>query len=92
MILMKLFFFIDPPYENTDKTFYNESQFDYEKLAYILKNIKGLFLLTLNDTKNIRNIFKDFIIKKINVKSQGWRNNNKHIVRKELFIMNYTLN
>ena len=86
------FFFIDPPYENTNKTFYNESQFDYEKLAYILKNIKGLFLLTLNDSKNIRNIFKDFIIKKINIKSQGWRNNNKHMVRKELFIMNYTLN
>jgi DNA adenine methylase len=86
------FFFIDPPYENTDKRYYNESQFDYEKLAYILKNIKGLFLLTLNDSKYIRNIFKEFIIKKINVKSQGWRKNNKHIVRKELFIMNYTLN
>jgi DNA adenine methylase len=86
------FFFIDPPYENTAKKFYNESQFDYKKLADILKNIKGLFLLTLNDSKNIRNLFKDFIIKKINVKSQGWKNNNKHMVRKELFIMNYTLN
>jgi DNA adenine methylase len=87
------FFFLDPPYENTHKTFYNDTDFDYIKLANILQNIKGYFLLTINDSKNIRTLFKNFYIKPIIVKSIGWKNKhtNTHMLRKELIIMNYKL-
>lgn len=81
------FFFIDPPYENTNKTFYSDIGMDYDELSYILQNIRGKFLLTINDSPNIQKIFKQFKIKKINVQST-WRSE-KAKTRKELFIMNY---
>jgi DNA adenine methylase len=81
------FFFIDPPYENTDKSFYSDIGMDYHELSFLLQNIKGKFLLTINDSPNIRKIFKPFKIKKINVQST-WRSE-KSKIRKELFIMNY---
>jgi len=80
------FFFIDPPYENTIKGFYSEYNIiDYNELFFLLQNLKGKFLLTINDSLNIRKIFKNFIIKKIKVKS-FWQ---EKIDRKELLIMNY---
>jgi DNA adenine methylase len=83
------FIFLDPPYENSDKDFYEDTIINYENLCDLLKSIKGKFLLTINDSPLIRKIFKDFIIIKKNIKSQGWRTDNRHQVRKELFIMNY---
>jgi DNA adenine methylase len=82
------FFFIDPPYENTDKTFYYNIVMNYEVLSFLLQNIKGKFLLTINDGPNIRKIFKGFTIKSINIKST-WYNTTTKKIRKELFIMNY---
>lgn len=82
-------FFLDPPYEKS-KGLYKEHNFDYEELNNILKNIKGLFILTLNDSRNIRKIFKNFNIKRINVK--GGSNNNSPLgsgIRKEVIITNY---
>ena len=82
------FFFIDPPYEKTSKDLYSENNvIDYNELFFLLQNLKGKFLLTINDSLNIRKIFKNFIIKKITVKSfwQGKKD------RKELLIMNYYL-
>jgi len=81
------FFFIDPPYEDTDNRFYLGGKFDYEHLHEVLKNIKGDFLITINDSPYIRDLFKDFRIKSIDVMS-GWRHKGTN-KRKELFIMNY---
>lgn len=85
-------FFLDPPYENTNKNFYkDDGDFDYNKLSQILSKIKGKFFLTLNDSPNIRMLFKNFYIKKIdatNMWSNRYNNNNKRF-RKELFITNY---
>lgn len=83
------FFFLDPPYENSDNL-YKHSQFNFEELRDKLLNIKGLFLLTLNDSPNIRKIFKDFIIKPILVKATGPTAIGSKD-RKELFIMNYEI-
>ncbi len=83
------FFFLDPPYENTDKSFeYADNDFDFERLRDICNTIKGTFMLTLNDSPYIRKLFKDYVIKKINV-IQNFQSNNP--IRKELIIMNYTL-
>ena len=63
---------------------------DYEEMNKVLQNLKGMFLLTINDSPSIRKIFKGFILKPIFVKSHS----NTTIGgkdRKELFIMNYSL-
>ena len=83
------FFFIDPPYENSDDL-YNHGDFDFEELRDVMLNIKGLFMITLNDSKYIRTLFKDFYIKGITLKARG----NADIGvkdRKEVIIMNYKL-
>jgi DNA adenine methylase len=98
------FFFIDPPYENTLKSFdyAEDTGFDFIRLRDVLKTIKGKFLMTINDSPNIRRVFSDFNMKPINVYSSwgqggekgGKKENYKDGVfqkqyRKELFITNY---
>jgi len=83
------FFFLDPPYEKS-KGLYHSHSIDYNLMYDILSKIKGKFLLTINDSPEILNIFKNFKIKKINVKGIG--NEGKDIggtIRKELIITNY---
>lgn len=86
------FFFLDPPYEDSEKqTLYEKNaSFNYEELLQTLKGIKGMFLLTLNDSKNIRDIFKDYIIEPVKIKGN---NNPQESIgskdRNELFIRNY---
>jgi DNA adenine methylase len=90
------FFFVDPPYENTNKSFgYAEDKgFDFERLERVLKSIKGKFLMTINDSKRIRQLFKDFRIKAVDV-PDNWttagKKGSKRGVRKELFITNYNI-
>jgi DNA adenine methylase len=86
----KAFIFLDPPYEKSDKRSYENPIIDYEEMAKILKNIKGKFLLTLNDSPYIRQVFKDFNIRGLTVRSQGLRDNTGNLkIRKEVFIKNY---
>ena len=89
------FFFIDPPYENTNQSFgYAEGKnFNFERLAQVLAGIKGKFLMTINDSKRIRQLFKGFNIKPIKV-YDAWKNKvlgeDKNIItRGELLITNY---
>ena len=90
------FFFLDPPYEIEQKvqeTYYKNSIIDYEKMRDTLKQLKGKFLLTINDNKYIRDIFKDFNQKALVVKNplnSGISDKLKN--RKELFITNYNIN
>jgi DNA adenine methylase len=81
------FFFFDPPYENSGKL-YKHNTFDYIEFAEILKNIAGKWLLTINDSPNIRKLFKDFKIKKISDGNHGGTSIGKN-VRNELIITNY---
>lgn len=85
------FFFVDPPYENTDKRFgYAEStNFDFERFAKVMKKIKGMFLITINDSPYIRELFKGFNIIQIKVYNNWASKPNYKKFRKELFITNY---
>ena len=83
------FFYLDPPYENSEKLYTNDS-IDYKELCNILKNLKGKFLLSINDSKYIRDIFNDFDMYKIKV-SSGSNGNIGKKERKELLILNYEL-
>ena len=84
------FFFIDPPYEKSEGL-YKDYIIDYNDMSERLKKIKGKFMLTLNDSKNIRHIFSSFNIRGISVRAM-FRNlgvGHGGPIRKELIITNY---
>jgi len=81
------FFFLDPPYESEKKKDYK----DYVNPMDVynaIKNIRGYFLLTYNDSPTIRQIFKNYYIKKHKVMySQSQHISNRY--KSELIITNY---
>lgn len=53
------FFFLDPPYENSKGFGYAEEEsFNFERFAEKMKSIKGKWLVTLNDSPRIRELFR----------------------------------
>jgi DNA adenine methylase len=56
------FFFLDPPYEDSKRTTNTYNSIDLKKLRDMLLTIKGDFMMTINDSKNVRKLFKDFDI------------------------------
>ena len=81
------FFYLDPPYENPKQNDY-KNYIDPQELYNVLKNIKGKFLLSYNDSKNIRNIFKEFDIHQIKTK-YAHTQYIKERPKTELIIKNY---
>lgn len=83
------FFFCDPPYYETagykDKFGDNEQLLLREKLI----NLKGKFLLTINDHEKVREWYKDFNIKEIEVNYSVSREQKARGKYKELIITNY---
>lgn len=55
-------FYLDPPYYDRKLYNFNFEHEDFVKLAERLKNIKGKFILSLNDVPEVREIFRDFTI------------------------------
>ena len=84
----KTFFYLDPPYEKS-KSLYKNDSIDLNEMSNLLKNIKGRFLLSINDSSNVRNIFKDFKITSLEVRGAGNRKPIGGKNRKELLIKNY---
>lgn len=56
------FFYIDPPYFNRYHYKFNFEEEDFAELANRLKSLKGRFLLSLNDTPEVRRLFAGFHI------------------------------
>lgn len=85
------FFFFDPPYERTRSIYgYGEHKdFNYSKLLDVLTSIKGTFLMTINDSPNMREVFKQFRIRTTRVYARWSRKTKKSTNRKELLITNY---
>ncbi len=84
------FFFLDPPYWNIPGYKYDFAEQDFYDLRDILKNIKGKFLMTINDTPQVRGIFKDFWIEEVTLKySCSASKASRAKVRTELLISNY---
>lgn len=63
-------FYLDPPYQNS-KSWYSHNKMDYVELKNILDKIKGRFILSINDSPEIRELFKDYYIRSITVKLSG---------------------
>jgi len=72
------FFYIDPPYLKSDDNYYKHyfKEKDHLDLLELLKNISGKFILTYDNSKKIRRMYKEFNILELE--------NNK-----ELIITNY---
>jgi len=80
-------FYLDPPYYKAPYYQHNMELNDYQEMAQILTGIKAQFILSLNDHPDIREIFKQFNIKPVELKysvSKG-----KQTKGKELLITNY---
>jgi DNA adenine methylase len=89
------FVFLDPPYIESHNYHFNYNKdevLDESFIHNLYKQVKKLdkrnvkWLMTQADTKQIKNIFKEYIIKKIKV----YRRSSKSYVN-ELIIMNYTI-
>jgi len=85
----RTFFFLDPPYEEAEKDkLYKKSYFNMEELLKVVKSIKGKFMLTLNDSPNIRRLFSGYNIKTLSLGHVGGTSQIGK-ARTELLIMNY---
>ena len=84
------FFYLDPPYSKGEGyEVCSTKDFEHEKLAETLKNIKGKFLLSYDDSKLIRKLYKGFDIIEIS-RHKGINNYcPKGREYKELLIKNY---
>jgi len=82
-------FFCDPPYFQTAAYKDAFSWDDHQRLAAALAKIKGKFLLTINDHKDIRRLYKGFRIRGVPVTYSVLKNKTKLV--QELVIANYPL-
>lgn len=85
-------FYIDPPYYNCENDYGKNlfSREEFPKMAVLLKEIKGVFILSLNDHKEVRKIFKDFHFHEVNT-SYSVAGNGQTIPVTELLISNHKL-
>ena len=83
------FFYLDPPYSSTAGEIYNKDEMNYEELANVLKGIKGKFLMSINDSAEIRKLFNSFNLTSLTVKQKRTNIPGIAPTRKELFIQNY---
>jgi DNA adenine methylase len=83
------FFYLDPPYFNRPYYKFNFAEQDYVEMAGLLKTLKGRFLLSLNDTSEVRGIFADFEIHDLTFSYSSQRKAGK--VYREVLISNYSL-
>ncbi len=81
------FFYCDPPYYKKPFYHYNMELQDYISLASHLKTIKGKFILSINDHRTMREVFKNFKITQ--VKLQYSISCKKKEVGRELLIKNF---
>jgi len=85
-------FYCDPPYLHTSGYKYSFTIDDHKRLAELLKNIKGKFLLSINDHPEIRKMYKGMTIKELTVKySISLDKRPSASRRKELLVANYPL-
>jgi len=82
------FFYLDPPYYDTTTSGYETGNINHEELAELLRNIKGKFLMTHNDTPYIRKLYKEYKFKKFKSIQSIGKDAGANIVN-EVFIKNY---
>jgi DNA adenine methylase len=56
----KVAFFVDPPYVSAGRRLYRCSDVDHERLFWLVKRVRGDFLLTYDDSAEIRRLITQF--------------------------------
>ncbi|HFA49633.1 MAG TPA: DNA adenine methylase [Bacteroidetes bacterium] len=57
------YFFIDPPYTKAGKRLYTHFDIDHDKLFYLTAKLSGKYMLTYDDTPEIRELAKKYNLK-----------------------------
>lgn len=83
------FFFCDPPYIETCGYGNAFGEEEHRLLASKLKNLKGKFLLTINDHMLARELYKEFNIKEVKVNYSISKEEKARVKYNELIITNY---
>ena len=87
-----VFYYFDPPYYGVSKDLYKHTDFDYLEFNNYLRNLKGKWLLSMNDTSETREIFQEWNLleweKDYSIRGISERRKEKG---KELLIANYPL-
>jgi len=84
------FMYLDPPYEHSTRL-YTHGGFPLDTLALRLRSFKGKFLVSINDSDEVRRMFAGFKIEEIFVRAGGLNGDMAlgQKSRDELFISNY---
>lgn len=90
------FYFFDPPYFNTTCKMYGKkgelhNTFDHIRFKQDCMTLNSPFLITYDDSEEVRELFKDFYIESVPV-YYSMAPSNKKKDFKEVFIMNYKHN
>jgi DNA adenine methylase len=80
-------FYLDPPYENSDKL-YTHDNVSIDEVYNLLKNIKGKFVMSYNDSSRAKELFKDYTIKKVKTKYASGDTGGQQVPKTELIITN----
>ena len=87
------FFYLDPPYYKAPEYKHNFYTIDdYVEMKGILEQVKGKFLLSINDHPDIRSIFDTSGFNIVPVTLKYTVSQKEHTEAKELFISNYDIN
>lgn len=84
------FFYLDPPYWDRKLYRFNFTREDFVKLESLLKQIRGKFILSLNDTPEVRQLFARFKFQEVTLTYTAQRKPDKRFA--ELLIMNFPAN
>ena len=88
------FHYLDPPYmSDSDKAIYKEGTISLSEFASVVKSLKGKWLVSLNDSAEVRRAFSGFKIKSFTTGGTGNLEGAQGAkTRREVLIMNYGQN
>lgn len=82
------FFYLDPPYENSEKL-YKDDTLPIKDVYDIMKNIKGKFMISYNNSKEAKKLFERFHIRYLNTTYADPFHGGSDRKVKEMIITNY---
>ena len=80
------FYYLDPPYTGSDVGL---GKIDLSELLHFCKNLKGNFILSLNNNSENKKLFNDYIVKIVRVSQQMSLGGSMQDFRTELLISNF---
>jgi DNA adenine methylase len=83
----KTVFYLDPPYWNRTYYRFNFTEADFAKLEGRLRSIRGKFVLSLDDLPQVRQLFRRFVLKEIDLPYTSQKSSGKRY--RELLITNF---